>query len=139
MNEIGAERSGAHLVHGELEAGEHAVEVELLDGQLARAEEAHTVKQVEGNGNGLVHSANSSSRVPLLAHGQVAQEDGRGERERVHVLRARRVHLARAHQRRALRLSLARRLHRTHTMRTRASHLHSLVLSHAPASSTITL
>ena len=44
------ERSGAHLLHGELEAGEHAVEVELLDGQLARAEDVDKldiVKQVE--------------------------------------------------------------------------------------------
>ena len=76
-----------------------------------------------------MHKSVELSTVPLLAHGQVAQEDGRGERERVHVLRARRVHLARAHQRRALRLRLARSLHRTPIH----AHLHSLVQSHAAA------
>ena len=33
--------AGAHLMHGELEAGEHAVEVELLDGQLATSSAKH--------------------------------------------------------------------------------------------------
>lgn len=68
------ERS-AHLRHVHFEALEGLLEVDLADGRLAR-----------------------------LGEGEMAVEDRRAERECVHILRARRVHLAPARELRALRL-----------------------------------